>query len=249
MTDVNDMYEDQIPQERDPDTGLLIGPLMANPGPSKPPARTVLEGHYCRLEPIDPERHSEELFAASTPDDGASRFMYLGEDVPTSVDELKAWAKSAAASEDPLFFVVIDKRTGKVEGRQSYLRITPSQQGIEIGNIYWGPAIAGTPVATEANFLFAKYALDDLGYRRYEWKCNALNVPSRRAALRFGFKYEGHFRRAVIVKGRTRDTSWFSVIDEDWPALKAAYEAWLSPDNFDDNGVQKKRLSEMTAAL
>ncbi len=243
------MYEDQIPQERDPDTGLPIGPLMNDPGPARAPQRAVLDGRFCRLEPIDPERHAEQLFAASTPDDARARFMYLSETVPDTEEELAAWAKAAAEPNDPLFFVVIDKRTGRVEGRQSYLRISPAQQSIEIGNIYWGPAIARTAVATEANFLFAKYAFDGLGYRRYEWKCNALNMPSRRAALRFGFRYEGHFRRAVIVKGRTRDTSWFSVIDEEWPALKAAYEEWLEPGNFNADGEQRKRLSDLTSKL
>ncbi len=129
------------------------------------------------------------------------------------------------------------------------MRIAAANQCIEIGNIYWGPEIAGTRVASEANFLFAQYAFDELGFRRYEWKCNALNAPSRRAALRFGFRYEGHFRRAVIVKGRSRDTSWFSIISDEWPALKAVYQQWLAPENFDDQGNQKTRLSQLTAAL
>ncbi|NKC17071.1 MAG: GNAT family N-acetyltransferase [Gammaproteobacteria bacterium] len=222
---------------------------MRNAEPAQRPQRTVLDGRYCRLEPLDVKRHSEALFHASTPADAAGRFLYLGEPAPSSKQELTGWVARAAQSEDPLFFAVIDKRSGQVEGRQSFLRITPAQQCIEIGNIYWGPAIAGTQVATEANFLFAQYVFDALGYRRFEWKCNALNAPSRRAALRFGFKYEGHFRRAVIVRGRSRDTSWFSIIDEEWPALKTAYGQWLDPQNFDENGHQKTRLSELTVAL
>src|SRR6185436_7978536 len=127
------------------------------------------------------------------------------------------------------------------------MRITPEHQSIEIGNIYWGPAIARTPVATEANYLFAAYAFDALGYRRYEWKCDALNAPSRRAAERFGFTYEGHFRRAAINKGRSRDTAWFAMIDSEWPALKDAYQRWLAPDNFDTEGRQRTHLGDLTA--
>jgi len=243
----NELHAEQIPTERDPELGLPIGPVLSNAEPAQVPQRIVLEGRYCRLEPLDAARHCNELYAASTPHDAAARFLYLGEPAPASTGVLKAWAEAAEASADPLFFAVIDRRTGTVEGRQTLMRITPMQQTIEIGNIYWGPAIAGTQVATEANFLFAQYAFDELGYRRYEWKCNALNEPSRRAAIRFGFTYEGHFRRAVITRGRTRDTSWFSIIDEEWPQLKAAYEQWLAPENFDAEGQQRSRLSDLTA--
>ncbi|MGI9305987.1 MAG: GNAT family N-acetyltransferase [Gammaproteobacteria bacterium] len=226
-----------------------MGPALARAEPAKSPQRVVLDGRYCRLEPLDPERHGEDLFAASTPPDAVARFRYLPGPAPTSMDEFSAWMATAAQSEDPLFFAVIDKRNGRVEGRQTLMRITPSHQCIEIGNIYWSPSISQSPVTTEANFLFARYVFEDLRYRRYEWKCDALNAPSRRAALRFGFRYEGHFRRAVIVRGRSRDTAWFSVIDEEWPSLKAAYEQWLAPENFDINGKQKSRLSDLTGAL
>jgi RimJ/RimL family protein N-acetyltransferase len=244
---VNEYEQDKIPQETDPQTGLPIGPLMDNTASARVPERVTLDGQYCRLDPLDPSKHGAELYAASTPGDAAARYQYLMEPAPASLSESNAWAQSAASSTDPLYFAVIDKRTGRVEGRQSYLRITPVHQVIEIGNIYWGPAIAGSQVATEANYLFAKYAFEVLGYRRYEWKCNALNAPSRKAAKRFGFRYEGHFRRAVIVQGRSRDTSWFAMIDEDWPALKAAYEQWLEPGNFDIEGNQLTRLSDLTA--
>ena len=242
-------FDDQIPQEIDPESGLPIGTLMANAEPAKTPQRIALVGQFCRLEPLDIERHSEQLYAAATPVDSAARHRYLGDSPPQSLEQFREWMTNAQASTDPLFFAVIDKRSGRVQGRQTLMRITPIHQSIEIGNIYWGPAISQSPVTTEANFLFAQYAFDELGFRRYEWKCDALNAPSRRAALRFGFKYEGHFRRAVITKGRTRDTTWFAIIDEDWPALKAAYQTWLSPDNFDDNGHQRTRLSDLTSAL
>lgn len=241
------LYDDQIPQETDPESGLPIGTVVSRAEAARRPERVVLEGTFCRLEPLDPDAHGDELYEASTPSDVAARYRYLPDPPPESRAAFQTWMEKAKASEDPLYFAVRDKRTGRIEGRQTLMRITPEHQCIEIGNIYWGPAISQSPVTTEANFLFAKYVFDELGYRRYEWKCDALNAPSRRAALRFGFRYEGHFRRAVIIRGRTRDTAWFAVIEEDWPALKAAYEQWLSPDNFDAQGQQKTRLSELTA--
>ena len=242
------LHDDQVPQETDAETGLQIGPMLSDPAPARRPQRVVLDGRYCRLEPIDPARHGADLLVASTPPDAARRFRYLFDPVVRTRADLDQWLAKAAVSEDPLVFAVIDKATGRCEGRQTLMRIAPEHRSIEIGNIYWGPAIAGSRVATEANFLFAKWVLDDLGYRRYEWKCDALNTPSRRAAERFGFTYEGHFRRAVINKGRTRDTAWFAMIDEEWPRLKAAYERWLDPGNFDGAGRQKTALSSLTAA-
>lgn len=242
------VHDGQVPQEIDPESGLLIGPLIADSRPARPPERVVLEGRYARLEPLEPARHRDELYAASTPTDAPARFRYLGGPSPESLEAFDTWLVKAAVSTDPLFFVVVDRATGRVEGRQTLMRITPAHRCIETGNIYWGPRIAGTRVATEALYLFAVYVLETLGYRRFEWKCDALNAPSRRAAERFGFTWEGHFRRAVIVRGRTRDTAWFSIIDEEWRALKAAYQRWLSPDNFDSDGRQKTRLSELTTA-
>ena len=242
------LHDHQVPREIDADSGLPIGPRLADPGPSRRPERVVLEGRYARLEPLDPVRHRDGLYAASTPPDGAARFRYLSDPAPDSLETFETWLSDAAASADPLFFAAIDRATGKTEGRQTLMRITPAHRCIEIGNIYWGPRMAGTRLATEAMYLFAVYVFDTLGYRRYEWKCDALNAPSRRAALRFGFTCEGHFRRAAIVRGRSRDTAWFSMIREEWPGLKAAYERWLAPGNFDAGGRQKTRLSELTAA-
>jgi RimJ/RimL family protein N-acetyltransferase len=238
-------FEAQIPREIDPATGLAIGPKITATMPAKRPERIVLDGRFCRLEPLDPARHGEQLFTASSPPDAAARHQYLFEDAPTTKAEFKTWLEGRAASDDPLFFAVVDKRTGRCEGRQTLMRIDPANLSIEIGSIYWGPAISQTPVTTEANFLFAKYVFDTLGYQRYEWKCNALNAPSRRAALRLGFAYEGFFRRAVIIKGRTRDTTWYSIIADEWPLRRAAYEAWLDPANFDSAGHQKSTLSDM----
>ena len=241
------IHDGQIPREIDAETGLPIGPRLADPGPASAPERIVLDGRYARLEPLDAGRHGDDLHVASTPPDRAARFRYMPELPPDAPEPFREWLAAAAGSADPLFFAVIDRATGRAEGWQTFLRITPVHRCIEIGNIYWGPGIAGTRIATEAMYLFAVYALETLGYRRYEWKCDALNAPSRRAALRFGFTYEGHFRRAVIIRGRNRDTAWFSIIDEEWPALKAAYESWLAPENFDVRGRQRTRLSELTA--
>lgn len=242
------LHDDQIPREIDQETGLPIGPKLANPGPAKRPERVVLDGRYCRLEPISQARHRRQLFDASTPPDATKRFRYLFDPVVRTMADMEQWLSKAETSTDPLVFAVIAKRTSRCEGRQTLMRITPEQQSVEIGNIYWGPAISRSQVTTEANFLFAKYVFDDLGYRRYEWKCDALNTPSRRAAERFGFTYEGHFRRAVINKGRTRDTTWFAMIGEEWPRLKVAYETWLAPENFDAAGRQKQSLGALTAA-
>src|SRR5690606_8147912 len=153
------------------------------------------------------------------------------------------WLEEAAASQDPHYFTAIDKKTGEIAGRQTFMRIDAANGAIEIGNIYWGPLISRTPAATEALFLFARHAFDDLGYRRFEWKCNNRNDPSKAAALRFGFQFEGIFRQDRIVKGESRDTAWFSIIDGEWPALRAEYERWLSPDNFDTDGQQLSRLA------
>ncbi len=242
------LHDDQIPTEIDVATGLPVGPMLADPAPARRPERIVLDGRYCRLEPLDMARHGDQLFAASTPSDAARRFQYLPVAAHKDRAEFDAWCTRSAADNDRLYFAVVDKRTGRVEGRQSLLRIDPSNRSLEIGDIYWGPAITQTQVTTEANFLFARYAFDQLGYRRYEWKCNALNAPSRRAAERFGFTYEGQFRRAAIVRGRSRDTTWYAMIGEEWPAVKAAYERWLDPENFDSEGRQKTALSMLTDA-
>lgn len=237
-------FDAQIPRETDAASGLPIGPRVAGSTPAPRPQRIVLEGRYCRLEPIDPARHADDLFQACTPPDAAARFLYLPEEPPRTLDAMRAWIDEKARSEDPLYFAVIDKASSRALGRQTLMRIDPPNRVIEIGNIYWGPGMARSRLSTEAQFLFMKYAFEQ-GYRRYEWKCHALNAPSRAAALRFGFSFEGHFRRAVIVRGRTRDTTWFSIIDEEWPALRQAYEAWLAPENFDAAGRQRQQLAAL----
>jgi RimJ/RimL family protein N-acetyltransferase len=211
--------------------------------PRPRPARVTLEGRYARLEPLDAARHGDQLFAASMAPGAEERFRYLP-DSPQERAAFGGWLARSAASEDPLFHAVIDSASGRCEGRQALMRIVPEHGVIEIGSILWGPAIARTRVATEALYLCARYAFDDLGYRRFEWKCNARNEPSRRAAQRFGFTYEGTFRQHWVVKGLNRDTAWFSIIDREWPALKKCFERWLEPANFDRQGRQKVRLAD-----
>jgi RimJ/RimL family protein N-acetyltransferase len=207
------------------------------------PGRTVLDGRYARLEPLDAERHAEDLLASALEPGTEARFRYLFDPPPGDAGEMAAWMKKAAASDDPLFFAVIDRATGLAQGRQALMRIDPANGVIEVGSILWGPAIARTRIATEALYLFARHVFEDLGYRRFEWKCDSRNEPSRRAALRFGFSFEGIFRQHMVVKGRNRDTAWYAMLDHEWPGLKARFESWLEPDNFDAGGQQKRRLN------
>lgn len=205
------------------------------------PGRTSLEGRYCRLEPLEAARHAGTLFEASGAPGAEARFRYLFDPVPSDAASFTAWVEKASAGTDPLFFAVIDKATGRAEGRQALMRVDAHHGVIEIGNIMWGPAIARTRVATEALFLTAEHVFA-LGYRRFEWKCHDGNQPSKQAALRFGFRHEGVFRQHMVAKGGNRDTAWFSIIDGEWPGLAAAYRTWLAPGNFDEAGVQKDRL-------
>ena len=211
------------------------------------PAREAIEGRYVTLEPLDAARHGDGLYEASSVADAADRFRYLFETPAGDRPAFDAGLEKVSASKDPLFFAVIDKASGEVAGRQTLMRIDPTFGVIEIGNIYWGPLISRKPAATEAQYLFASYIFDTLGYRRYEWKCNNANEPSKRAAERFGFTFEGVFRQHMVQKGENRDPAWYSIIDSEWPALKAAYQAWLSPDNFDADGLQIRRLEDFRA--
>jgi RimJ/RimL family protein N-acetyltransferase len=214
---------------------------MSAPQPAKSaPPQITLEGRFIRLEPLA-HQHAEDLFAVSTMPGGAERYRWLFSDAPKSLAEMEE--RIAEASWGDLRYVaVVDKASGKAVGQQGWMRIFPQHASIEIGGVYWGLPMARTPLATEALYLFARHAFDDLGYRRFEWKCNNRNEPSKAAATRFGFQYEGLFRQDLIIKGESRDTAWFSIIDSEWPALRAEYERWLSPDNFGPDGVQKSKL-------
>ena len=207
------------------------------------PNRTAIEGRYARLEPLDPARHEHDLFQSAQAPGADVRFHYLFEATPPDGATFHSWIDAAAASNDPLFFAVIDKKSGRAEGRQALMRIDPVHGVIEIGNILWGPAIARSRVATEVLYLFATAVFDQWGYRRFEWKCNNDNAPSKRAALRFGFGFEGIFRNHMVVKGQNRDTAWFAMTENDWQSIKPRYEAWLAPDNFDAAGTQRSKLA------
>lgn len=222
---------------------------LSNWTPRPRPGTAALEGRYVRLEKLDPARHADGLFDASAQPDGDERFRWLPDVPPTDRGAFRSWVAQSAASEDPLFFAVIDKATGKVAGRQTLMRIDAANGVAEVGHIYWGPLVSRRPAATEALFLFARHIFDDLGYRRFEWKCNDENLPSKRAAHRFGFTPEGVFRQHLIVKGKNRDTAWFAMLDKDWTKLQPAYEAWLAPANFDADGTQKMSLEECRAQL
>ncbi len=204
------------------------------------PTALELPGRYCTLQPLQ-QSHGQSLFEASMSPGFEERYRYLTI-APQDRTQFDAWLQSCVESNDMFFSAVIDNRSGRCEGRQALMRNDPKNGVIEIGNILWGPSIARTRIATEALYLTAKYVFDQLGYRRFEWKCDALNEPSRRAALRFGFQYEGLFRQHMIIKGKNRDTTWFAMIDRDWPALNRAYQGWLSEENFDEAGQQRKKL-------
>ena len=211
------------------------------------PPRTPMAGRLVRLEPLDSGKHAADLFAANRLDTAGRNWTYLGNDPFERLEDYRAWAEASAKSEDPLFHTIVDLTTGKAVGVASYLRIDPANGVIEVGHINYSPLLQRHPGATEAMFLMMRRAFDELGYRRYEWKCDSRNAPSRAAALRLGFTYEGLFRQAIVTKGRNRDTAWYSIIDKEWPALRSAYEAWLASTNFNDAGQQKRRLQDCIA--
>ena len=225
-----------------------MGDLSHWAGCQRPDGRT-LEGRFVRLEKLDAGKHGDELFLAATMGDAGDRFRWLAELPPVDRSAFQPWLETAEASLDPLYYAVIDKRFGKVAGRQTLMRIDQANGVIETGHIFWSAMISRTPATTEAFYLFARHIFDDLGYRRFEWKCNNRNEPSKRAALRYGMEAEGVFRQAGVVKGENRDTAWFSMLDGEWPVCKAAFETWLAPENFDAEGRQKKQLGELRAKL
>lgn len=212
--------------------------------PCPRPARVVLDGRYARLEPLA-AAHAPALYEASSGPAADARFAYLPDLPPAAPADMVAWIAKAATGNDPVFSAVIDKASGRAAGRQALMRIVPEHGVIEIGHILWGPAISRTRVATEAFYLAARHVFEDLGYRRFEWKCNNRNEPSKAAARRFGFSYEGLFRQHMWVKGASRDTAWFSMLDSEWPEFRREYDRWLEPSNFDATGMQKSKLQVM----
>ncbi|WP_051560235.1 GNAT family N-acetyltransferase [Marinobacterium jannaschii] len=215
--------------------------------PCQWPPRTVSAGRFCRIEPLQPELHAEALFEAFASDRDGRNWTYLPCGPFEQLSEFRLWLESACLGDDPLFYAIVDQRSGRAVGMASYLRIAPAVGVIEVGHIHFSPLLQRTPLATEAMFLMMQRVFDELGYRRYEWKCDAQNGPSKKAARRLGFEFEGIFRQATIYKGRNRDTAWFAIIDADWPALKAGFQRWLAADNFDSAGQQKHSLQQCMA--
>ncbi|TCK75291.1 GNAT family N-acetyltransferase [Acidipila rosea] len=222
---------------------MTDGPLI-DTAPARRPQRTTLTGRLVTLAPLDPAAHGEALYLGSHGAEKEQLWRYLGDGPYPDRAAFDASLARKAASADPLFFTILDKAAGLPAGYATYLRIEPTHRVIEVGNILYLPTLQRTAGATEAMYLMARHAFEDLGYRRYEWKCNALNEPSRRAALRLGFSFEGLFRQHMIVKNRNRDTAWFSLLDTEWPQRKAAFERWLDPANFDGAGHQRSSLNQ-----
>jgi RimJ/RimL family protein N-acetyltransferase len=229
----------------DPATGLRVGPLV-DMAPARRPQRTVLSGRWVTVAPLDPARDEESLFSGMHGPDKQKLWLYLAEGPFPDRQSFRTYLEKRAKSEDPLSFAIVHNESGKTLGQAAYMRIVPEHRVIEVGNIFYTPTIARSTEATEAMYLMARHVFEDLGYRRYEWKCNTLNEPSRRAALRLGFSFEGVFRQHMIQKGRSRDTAWYAMTDAEWPRRKARFERWLAPDNFDQAGRQRLSLSAMT---
>ena len=226
--------------------GQPVGQPLPNWSPVKRPDRVTLQGQTCRLVPLVAQAHARELYDANAQDETGADWTYSGVGPFKSFEEYQSYCEACERSEDPLFFAILDEATGKAVGSATLMRIDPANGAIEVGTIKYSPLLQRTTAATEAMYLMMKYAFD-LGYRRYEWKCDSHNEPSRRAAERLGFQFEGLFRQAVVYKGRNRDTTWFSILDSEWPAIRSAMEAWLSPDNFTADGRQRKPLGELIA--
>ena len=211
--------------------------------PAQALSRVALEGELVRLEPVDVAQHADQLFAAQS--SAPELWEYLPYGPFANETAFRVWLTERAATSDPLFYAIIERKSGRALGMASFLRIEQGHGVIEVGHIWYSPALQRTRLATDAMYVMARHVFDDLGYRRYEWKCNALNEPSRRAAVRLGFTFEGVFRQHMVIKGANRDTAWYSMLDGEWPAAKAAFEAWLRPDNFDADGRQLRSLAEL----
>lgn len=227
---------------------MLSREPVADTGPAPRPQRIPHEGRFVRLEPLDADAHIDDLWAVAGDPAADSTWDLLGYGPWSSREQYRRWLDESQASTDPLFFAIRTRATGRVVGVEALMRIAAEARSIEIGNIWFSPVLQRTAAATEAVYLLIRHALDDLGYRRMEWKCNAMNAPSRRAASRFGFTFEGIFYQHAIVKGRNRDTAWYSILDGEWPAIRANFDTWLAPENFGERGEQRLSLADLNAA-
>jgi RimJ/RimL family protein N-acetyltransferase len=233
--------------QRTNDLGQPIGEPLPNHRPAKPPTREVLVGQRCRLEPLRAEPHADALFEAYAKDVEGRNWTYLPYGPFESAADYRGFVESMQDQDDPVFYAVVSAETQLPVGVGSYLRIEPGPGVIEVGHLSYAPALQRTPASTEAMYLMMRHVFEDLGYRRYEWKCDSLNAPSRAAAERLGFRYEGTFRQAVVMKARNRDTAWFSILDREWGERRRAFEAWLDPENFDAQGRQRRSLESFVA--
>jgi RimJ/RimL family protein N-acetyltransferase len=233
--------------QRTNEFGQPIGFAVPDWTPRPRPPRRPIEGRHCRIEPLDPGRHAASLFRNYALDREGRNWTYMAYGPFADLAAYEAWMRAACLGEDPLFHAILDAGSGDALGVASYLRIEPAVGVIEVGHINYAPPLQRSPAATEAMYLMMRRVFEELGYRRYEWKCDSLNAPSRRAALRLGFTFEGIFRQATLYKGRNRDTAWYSIIDTEWPSLKRGFERWLDPANFDAAGRQRQPLSAFIA--
>jgi RimJ/RimL family protein N-acetyltransferase len=223
-----------------------IGIPLLNWKQPQRPLRHALVGEYCSIQPLEIGLHAKDLNEANCLDDSGSTWTYLPYGPFDSLSSYQKWLEEFCQGDDPMFFAIVDLSTGRPSGVASFLRIIPESGSIEVGHVHFSPLLQRSRVATEAMYLMMKHAFD-LGYRRYEWKCDALNAPSRSAASRLGFSFEGIFRQATVYRERNRDTAWFSIIDSEWPHLNAAFKKWLSPENFDNDGLQRISLRKLTS--
>ncbi len=228
--------------------GQAIGYPVGNWRPTARPTHKPLVGRFCYLEPLDINRHSADLYAAFSKDTDHHNWTYLPYGPFNGFAKFEAWLKEVGNGEDPFFYAIVNAKTKQAVGLASYLRINPADGVIEVGHIHYSPLIQRSSIATEAMFLMMRQVFDELGYRRYEWKCDALNAPSRKAALRLGFRFEGIFRQLTMYKGRNRDTAWYAIIDKEWPSIRSAYQSWLDPKNFDRTGNQQISLGKFIEA-
>lgn len=228
--------------------GQPVGAALPDWQPARMPEASVMQGRYCRLEPLECERHASDLYSAYASAPDGSDWTYLTEERPESLSDFRRWLMQRALDKGFVTYTVICLQRHKPVGLVSFLRIDSGNGSLEIGGVTWSPLMKRTVIGTEALWLMAARTFE-LGYRRCEWKCDSLNAPSRRAALRLGFTYEGTFRQMMTRKGRSRDSDWFSIIDGEWPAIDAALQAWLAPENFDETGQQRVALGTLMGAL
>jgi RimJ/RimL family protein N-acetyltransferase len=225
--------------------GQVVGPPLPDWTARPRPPRTPMLGRLCRLELLDAALHARALYEAYAEDESGRNWTYLPYGPFVSADAYSEWVGARQQGDDPLFYAIVCADSGRPVGVASYLRIEPAMGAIEVGHLCYSPALQRSAIATEAMYLMMRRAFDELGYRRYEWKCDSLNGPSRRAAERLGFRYEGTFRQMMVIKQRSRDSAWFSILDSEWPALRSAFERWLDPGNFDASGAQRARLEDL----